>query len=426
MTLTKLKELVNTNLRSSSNNFNDATAEINKQTEFNIEPSKITYQDWGFESAGNHKGREIPFIGMLNLVRQHFRKQALENENETKKAINDAQNELSKREMQISSKENEILQIKDNKISLFKEKIENLKKEIIRIKENPEELLKDKLGKVGLIIGILILFALTIYLFIFYSSASYSAFFKQFTIDTNLGTASSIFDPKAIEVAFQEGITELILILTIPFVFLGLGYLIHKFQEKKNFKNYFKIFGLIVVTFIFDFILAYEITEKIYNIKKEGSFHDMPDYSVSLAFQSVSFWLIIFAGFVVYLIWGFVFDFVMESYDKLDVVKQAIKARETEIKLYEDDILKNQNTIDSITKEIDSLKIESKNFENIINGNTIIINWEGYEKSIFEFVSGWGHWMSANLIAQNHIDSIHIVAKDFVNNEKINTEPQIA
>jgi len=201
-------------------------------------------------------------------------------------------------------------------------------------------------------------------------------------------------------------------------VFIGLGYLIHKFQEKKELKNYLKVAELVVVTFIFDFILAYEITEKIYNIKKEGLLDgNMPDYSVSLAFQSVNFWLIIFAGFVVYLVWGFVFDFVMESYDKLDIIKQAIKARETEMKLYEKDIDKLQKDINTFNSEITKLKLECADFEKIINGNTIVVNWEGYKKCVFEFVSGWGHWMSANKKLKLDIDKIHLIADDFVNKE---------
>ncbi len=421
MAFTKLRALVNNNLSPNR----EVPEILLNETQNSLENNnrKITYHNWGFVSAGHHNGREGAFGVMLNNVKQRFRKEALEDENETKKIINDAQNELDKKELQISNKENEIRNINESKISVLKEKIENLKKDIIRIKENPEELLKDKLGKVGLTIGILILSALTIYLFVFYSSASYSAFFKQFTIDSDLGMASSIFDPKAIEIAYREGITELILILTIPFVFLGLGYLIHKFQEKKSFKNYFKIFGLIIVTFLFDFILAYEITEKIYNIKKEGSFQDMPDYSVSLAFQAVNFWLIIFAGFVVYLIWGFVFDFVMESYDKLDIVKQAIKAKETEIKLYEEDILKNQSSIDSLNKEIAGLRLECKDCEKIISGNTIIVNWEGYEHSIFEFTNGWTKWMSVREQWESKINQIHDLAQDFLNRDK-KTETQ--
>lgn len=415
MALEKLRALVSNNIKPNKETPEIPLNEIQNNSENSSQ--KITYKNWGFQSAGNHNGREIPFGGMLNLVRQRFQKEALEDENERKKVINDAQNELDKKELHISNKEKEITIISDSRISVLKEKIENLKKDIIRIKENPEELLKDKLGKAGLIIGGFILTALTIYLFIFYSSASYSAFFKEFKIDTDLGTASSIFDPKALEVA-SENITELILIITIPFVFLGLGYLIHKFQEQKNYKSYLKILGLIIVTFVFDFILAYEITLKIYNIKKEGSFQDMPDYSVSLAFQSVNFWLIIFAGFVVYLIWGFVFDFVMEAYDKLDIVKQAIKAKETEIKLYEEDVVKNESAINSLNKEIATLQLECKDYEKIISGNTIIINWQGYELSIFEFTSGWTHWMSARGQWQNKIDQIHDLAQDFLNRDK--------
>lgn len=419
MALAKLKALVNNNMKPSKE-----VPEIPLETEDKKDEKKIikiTYEEWGFESAGKSHGFEIPFRGWLNLVREHFRKEAVDNEIEMQKAINDAQNELDKRKLQISNKENEISNINEKKISNLKEKIENLKKDIIRIKENPEELLKDKLGKAGLVIGGLILVALTVYLFIFYSSAFYSGFLKDIKdfVDSD-GMASSIFDPNAIGNAYKKSIANLILILTIPSVFLGLGYLIHKFQEKKNFKNYLKITGLIIVTFIFDCILAYEITEKIYDVKNIASTQmNIPDYSVSLAFHSVNFWVIIFAGFVVYLIWGFVFDFVMESYDKLDFVKQAIKAKETEIKLYEEDIVKNQSAIDFLNKEIEALKLECKNFEKIISGNTIIINWEGYKKCVFEFVSGWGHWMTANKKALTEINNIHSIADEFVNKEKV-------
>jgi len=421
MALNKLKSLISNNL----NVIKDENKNSSEKKDTSVqEKLKITYEEWGFESAGKSNGLEMPFKGWLNLVREYFRKESLENQKETEKVVNDAKTDLQKREIQIQQKEDEIKRIEETKISPLKQKIELLKKEMIRIKENPQEILKDKVGKVGFIIGTLILIALSIYLFIFYSSASFSAFFKEFKPD-DVGMAGSIFDPKAIEVAYEDGITEAILILTIPFMFIGLGFLIHKFQEKKELKSYLKVIGLIVVTFIFDFILAYEITQKIYEIKKEGSLgENFPDYTVALAFQSVNFWLIIFAGFVVYLVWGFIFDFVMESYDKLDIVKQALKARETEIKLYETDINKFRKEIGSLNNEITKLKLEIADLEKVINGNTIIVNWEGYRKSIFEFVSGWGHWMSANKKLKFDIDKIHVIADDFVNKEwsKYNTE----
>ena len=67
---------------------------------------------------------------------------------------------------------------------------------------------------------------------------------------------------------------------------------------------------LFVVTFLFDAILAYLIDEKIYNLNKR--FED-PEFSLGYAIQDPSFWVIIFAGFVSYIIWGLVFDFVMKE-----------------------------------------------------------------------------------------------------------------
>jgi hypothetical protein len=200
-----------------------------------------------------------------------------------------------------------------------KARIEELKKEIIDIRKNPEHYTGIHVGKAGFYIGVFILSLLSIYLFIFYSSASYSAFFKEFKVD-DIVITKAIFDANAIGNGLKDGITELIFLLTIPFVFIGLGFLIHKFQEAKGFTKYFKIAALLIVTFFFDAIIAYEITEKVYNIKRDNDLTgSLPEYSAGLAFGNVGFWLVIFAGFVVYLIWGFVFDFVMEAHAKLDM-----------------------------------------------------------------------------------------------------------
>ncbi len=75
--------------------------------------------------------------------------------------------------------------------------------------------------------------------------------------------------------------------------------------------NYFKIGMLFIVTFLFDAILAYLIEEKLYDLNK--SLTD-PPFSVSYALESPGFWVIIFAGFISYIIWGLVFDFIMHEH----------------------------------------------------------------------------------------------------------------
>jgi len=157
--------------------------------------------------------------------------------------------------------------------------------------------------------------------------------------------------------------------------------------------KYLKILGLIIVTFIFDFIIAYEIVEKLYNIKREGSFVEMPEMTISMAIEQVNFWLIIFAGFVVYIIWGLVFDFTMREYEKMDKVRYAIKNKEqklieykSECKQIREKISSLQNEKSTIQGEIDKLKIQLESyvlyFNDVREGiNNYFTGWVGYLKS---------------------------------------------
>lgn len=374
------------------------------------EKEKITYSDYGFLQAGKLGGTVPGLRVCLQKLYQDFKqdiKDDLVKQNELKRPykvkIEDYKGDIERLEKKIEK-------VKSVDLLRVVKKIEILKEELSHIKKNPQEVTGDDAGTASFFIGGIILLFLTVYLFIFYSSASYSAFFKEFSLN-EIGVANSIFDAKALSKAIKDGVTELVLILTIPFVFLGLGYLIHKFQEQKNNSKYLKIAMLIFITFIFDSILAFEITEKIYNIKKENSFNNIPDYTISMAFQAVNFWLIIFAGFIVYVIWGFVFDFVMESYAKMDKVKVAIQEKEKQIndveaeqKNLEDQIDKMTHTIGENNKEINKL--------NKILENSIIPR--EFEHDIFSFLTGWMSWMKQSGKAHHDLDEADKLTHEFV------------
>src|SRR5690606_33215386 len=137
------------------------------------------------------------------------------------------------------------------------------------------------------------------------------------------------FDGNALAKSIEGGWLEGVFIATIPFAFMGLGYLIHMFQKHKSWTSYIKIAVLFAVTFIFDAILAYQIEKKIYEIQKTP---DSPPFDLKIAFSSVEFWGIIFAGFIVYIIWGLVFDFIMKEYDNFDKIKSFIRTKIEDIK----------------------------------------------------------------------------------------------
>lgn len=384
-----------------------------KSSDFDSELSIITYEEWGFEQAQKQNGNKMAFIGSMNLVKQEYKRRELRKQEKTHENINKAKEELSRLETQIGEKKSTVESI-TNKIQTFKDKINTLQKEIIRIKENPQEILKDRMSKAGFLIGLFILSFLTVYLFIFYSSASYSGFYKKFTDGDSVG--SSIFDPQAIAKAYKDGLTELVLILTIPFIFLGLGYLIHKFQEGKGVEKYVKMGAMILITFGFDALLAYKIEKGLYEVERMmDATGALPPHKLSMALDSENFWLVIFAGFIVYIIWGFIFDFVMDSYDKLDVVKQAITARETEIKINQGDIDKCQEEKEKAEAEIIRLEGDCKKQQAIISGNTIIIDWGIFGNALLEFSNGWANWMTHNKKTKDQIDEIWQEQEKFLN-----------
>jgi hypothetical protein len=353
-----------------------------------------TYQEWGHIKAGLCNGQADNLQPCLQAVYIQVRQKIEHEDDEQEKRKIPLRKE--KEGLEAENKNLDIV-IRDEKDKLHREesKIEDKKKEIADIKENPiekiRELKDESPSKIGFWIGTLIVALLTVYLFIFYSSAAYSAFFKNFTPDdTNI--VNSIFDAKAIEKALIDGLTELILILTIPAVFLGLGFLIHKFNEQKGISKYFKIGGLVATTFIFDFILAYEIVEKIYEIKRQGSFQDMPIMTVNMAFQQINFWLIIFAGFVVYIIWGFIFDLVMLEHGKLDKIKNAIRRREKLIADYKIECKNIKQKISDAEQKKNSNSGRIKQLDIELEG--VIVFFNDVKKEINNFFTGWLNYMS--------------------------------
>jgi hypothetical protein len=281
---------------------------------------RLTIYQKGFGDAKNAVGALTIFENCLSQLYQQFRSMVRDDEkyqNTQKQPIRD---EIARVDAEIGKRE-ALIEIKENKIEEHKEKVQQLEYDIDQVPVSPQKYGVDasKKPKAQFYIGLFILFPITLYLIVFYISASYSAFFKNF--ETSELTAA-IFDAQAFSKALQDGALEAIFVGTIPFVFMGLGYLVHMFQ-KEGLKGRMKIIGMFAVTFIFDVILAYQIEKKIYDFNRTLN---STDFNFKIAVQSVEFWGIIFAGFVVYIIWGLVFDFVMKEYENFDRIKIFISS----------------------------------------------------------------------------------------------------
>ena len=300
----------------------DSPVKTFEDNEEDREQIRITYYQSGFAASVKATGKPIVLQACLQNLYMSFedqcRKQKLE-QDRLKQPYREEQ-EKNRTELKKSEAAIGIFEKKEQDIN---DEIDQIKSDIIEVKRNPDKYgIEDGKGlKAQFYIGLFLLLPITLYLLVFYISASYSAFFKEFANDS---LTAAIFDANALTNSFKASWLEGVLVITIPFVFMGLGYVIHMVQKEKGIKNIFRMIGLFITTFLFDALLAYQIEKKIYEFNKTT---DSSPYNLNIALGEGEFWMIIFAGFVVYIIWGLVFDFVMKEFENIDKIRAFIRGR---------------------------------------------------------------------------------------------------
>lgn len=321
------------------------------ENEEDKEQIRITYYQSGFHASIKATGKPIVLKACLQNLYMSFEDQCRKQKLEQDRLKQPYKEEQEKNRTELKKCEAAI-GIYEKKEQDLNDTIGQLKNEIIEVKSNPDKYgIEDGKGlKAQFYIGLFLLLPITLYVLVFYISASYSAFFKEFSNDS---LTAAIFDANALTNSFKASWLEGVLVTTIPFVFMGLGYVIHMVQKGKGLKNIFRMIALFTTTFLFDALLAYQIEKKIYEFNKTT---DSSPYNLNIALGEAEFWMIIFAGFVVYIIWGLVFDFVMKEFENIDKIRAFIRG-------------KKENLID-----LDKLKIEYTNKTNDFKEQTITIS----------------------------------------------------
>lgn len=410
---TQIKNLFR--LKSVSEHQNEREFEAEVSSEAIEEIRRRTYHETGFRDSTRNIGSPQALSICLNAIYAKFQNEEKLLVDKQSKIKEPYMNEQKNKETEIKAltvsaenKEEQIFRVNEN-IRTVKDKIESLKFEINDLAREPEKYHIDakKGASTKFWIGLLILIPISLYLFTFYISTSYSAFFKEFDPESNL--MMNVLDPKAFEIAWAESALEGAFVTLIPFVFLGLGYLIHMFSENKNISNYLKIAILIFITFVFDAILAYQIEEKIYEMKKT---FDSAPFDLSIAFTKIQFWGIIFAGFMVYVIWGLVFDFIMKEHKEKDKIKHEQQRRQKNILIHQDRITDFEKQKDEIFNELNSIReLIAKSQGRIVELqriiDAVIIPTKEYVLYASEYVQGWITFIHERLfVAQSEKENL--------------------
>lgn len=397
--------------------------DIKENPEESKEQIRITYYQSGYGASTKASGEPMTFgVGLKNLYNS-FEDQCRKQLHEQKKLKQPYIEEQEKYKTELKKRETAI-GILEEQINNTSSAIEEKKADMIAVKQNPEKygIDADKRPKAQFYIGLLLLLPITIYLFVFYISASYSGFFKDFETDS---LTAAIFDANALSKAISDGMLEAIFVGTIPFVFMGLGYLVHMFHKIKGWQAILKLVSLFVLTFIFDVILAYLIEKKIFLFDAVVG----QQFTPTDAIQSVNFWGIIFAGFVVYIIWGLVFDFVMKEHENVDKIKAFIRAKKDEIKNLVLVLEELNGKIDKAKHDITLFHGKISELQSKIDG--FIFPVKEYLHYHYQYKEGWYQAINAELalpkkekdelrescesIANQHLQSLNLTEMDFQN-----------
>ncbi len=348
-----------------SENVNLIGQEIS-QTTNHEDSDKIIYQRLGFHAASSSHAIPSTMIHCLDDFYGTFlkeRKQGL------KARITQLKDEILQEKTKINNANAQIA--KNNEILLMKNA------EITKLNEARKEA-KSSTHETGdttpFIIGAFITILLTLYLFVFYSSSGYSAFYG-----VKPGSLGFI-NPNIFSDAVNKGGGVIALIILFPVIFLGLGFLIHDSIEKnKKFKanneprNYKIIIALIFVAFIADAFIGYKISQGIHDNQFNAGLTDKL-WHFSMIFSDINFYLVLILGFVMYVIWGFLLNYVLSHpYLKTQDEKTKLKLHEIDTNLKS---LKQESS--DLNSKNHELTHQVKNYEDAISKKQHTIN--DYEK----------------------------------------------
>jgi hypothetical protein len=343
---------------------------------------RISYYQSGYGASQKAAGDALTLKACLQNVYSSFEEQCRKLKEEQHKLKQPYIEDKIRQEGELRNAET-ALSIHQDKLAQHDNKIEIIKQDIETVRSNPEKhgVTHSKQPHALFYIGLLLLIPISLYLFVFYISATYSALFKVFSDDA-LSTA--IFDAQSFNNAFSDSWLEGLLVVTIPTVFLGLGYIIHMMQKGKGIKNVIRLIALFLTTFLFDALLAYQIEKKIYDFNKTPT---TPAYDLKVATGEAEFWMIIFAGFVVYIIWGLVFDFVMKEYENIDKINAFIRNRQQELQRLGETRVNILGDIENTRQLISNLKGKIEDLQNKIDG--FILNIKQYLHYHSQYIEGW-------------------------------------
>lgn len=341
---------------------------------------KVTYQHFGKIAARNMNSNARNLDSSLDNIYERFLNEQKLDENGVKQRIRQLRDEVLLKRNQIETIKADLFsneQIKEDN----ENRLEELEIDKIKLKDG-EAPAADYLS---FVIGVFISVLLTLYLFVFYSSSGYSAFYgvKQGSL--------GFINPNVFADAKNKGGGVIALIILFPVIFLGMGFLIHDALEKGK---YYIIVGLLFFTLIADGIIGYKISQAIHSNEFNAGLTE-EIWRFNMIYTDINFYLVLVLGFVVYIIWGILLHYVLNKNHELQPDKaleirlENINRKISEQRSTHSDTLGKINILNSqlltTANEIAEKEKEIIGYEN----GAVPINISLLQASVGEFMMGW-------------------------------------
>ena len=353
----------------------------------------VNLQEFGYEKSGNVKGDPDIYTSYLNmllngdLVDEKFSGLNEDEKPEKRSKLKQLESKLEETGQQ-NEKINAQVKEKQDKIDVRREELLDIRK---KYEDDPEAMKREIFSPFKFAISTFILIALTGYLFFFYVSAAFRALYTDFEaiasrLAAGLGTGSIM--PKPAELA--EALQYNFLLFLVPFVFYAFGWAFHVILELKHKYKFVFLGALIGVTFFVDFLLAMLIHNNLEYAK------ELMGLATKSWAADPAFYMILFLGFIVYILWSILMDSVVREWAKRMVtvnLKKIVKHLRNDIKELQNKLLPEE-----------PIRFDIANLREDI-GTVILGNLKSY---IDQFTTGWISYLSPKNMKEVKVKCVNI------------------
>lgn len=351
--------------------------------------SKVDWKHEGIQDAGASKGDVNAFQAGFTANFARIKNSQELDTNLQQQMKNQIGAEIDQLNANLSTEKGK-LDVANQRLESAKLAVDDKRQEIAKVRNGETSI--DRTNKLNFWIGLVIIAVMTVYLFLFYSSTAYSAFFRNFDVGESIQEA--MFDGGAIQKAFAAGLFEGCFILFLPIIFLGLGFVAYNIGvTAKGIEKYAKTILLYILTFAFDFLLAYKISKAFYDIEALLSEVKMPPFTISVAFTNMDFWIVIFCGFVSYVIWGLVFGFVMRCHSQLTNNKSTLLNLTQELGRLTETHSKAQSAVTQLQQSVNQIEANIKQKERDRDAK-IRYDFDAMRQHLADYYHGWVAYFS--------------------------------